>query len=64
MNQLHYIVKQDGDKWCAHYSNFTNMQESEIAFGDTPWEAIKNFVLRGTSLATQTPETIVGGSDE
>jgi hypothetical protein len=30
---------QDGDKWCAVYPDFVNVQESPCGFGDTPEEA-------------------------
>lgn len=38
-----YIVCQDGDKWFAAYSDFVNLQESKVAFGDSPKEALQNF---------------------
>lgn len=47
MNETIYInvmVELDGNQWCAHFDNFTNLQEtesSEVAFGDTPAEAFK-----------------------
>jgi len=37
-------VKKDGSAWCAHWSDFINLQESEAAFGDTPEEAISKLV--------------------
>lgn len=43
--QLAYIIEADGDSWFAHYSDFTNLQESnEYAFGKTPKEALQNFI--------------------
>lgn len=43
--RLNYVIELDGDKWCAHYSNFTNLQDSsEYAFGDTPQQALQNFM--------------------
>lgn len=45
-----YIVEQDGDKWFAHYDDFINLQESEARFGKTPWDALRNFILRGSQL--------------
>lgn len=45
MKDLHYIIEMDGDKYCAHYSDFTNIQETdEYAFGDTPQQALQNFI--------------------
>lgn len=32
-------VFADGDKWCAVYSDFVNVQESPCGFGDSPEEA-------------------------
>jgi len=37
-------VKKDGNVWCAHWSDFINLQESDAAFGDTPEEAISKLV--------------------
>lgn len=34
-------VYKDGNKWCAVFPDFINIQESEIGFGDTPEEARK-----------------------
>ena len=33
-------VYKDGDKWCAVYENFVNLQESVAGFGDSPLGAI------------------------
>lgn len=33
MNQ--YLVRKDGNMWCATFSNFINLQESIAGFGDT-----------------------------
>lgn len=32
-------VFKDGNKWCAVFSEFTNLQESKAGFGDTTEEA-------------------------
>jgi hypothetical protein len=29
------IIKKDGNEWCAHRSDFTNIQESMCGFGST-----------------------------
>lgn len=34
------LVEKDGDSWCAHFSDFINLQESPSSFGKTPQEAI------------------------
>lgn len=38
-------VMKDGNAWCAHYSDFIDLQESKAAFGSTPQEAVDNFRL-------------------
>lgn len=40
----YYIVKKDGDMWCAHCSDFENLQESKSEFGKTPEEALHKFI--------------------
>jgi hypothetical protein len=43
--QLYYVIENDGDQWFAHYSDFSNVQESdEVAFGNTPQEALQKFI--------------------
>ena len=37
-------VSRDGDSYMASWGDFTNIQESPCAFGDTPAEAIMNFL--------------------
>lgn len=32
----------DGDKWCAVFGDFENLQESPAGFGDTVESAVKN----------------------
>lgn len=39
-----YIIRQDGDQWFASHSDFVNLQESKVAFGDTPLMALSNFL--------------------
>lgn len=36
------LFKQDWDKICAHFSDFTNLQESSAWFWDTELEAMKD----------------------
>lgn len=38
------VVDMDGTDFCAHFVNFINMQESPCGFGNTPLEAVKNFI--------------------
>lgn len=43
--QRSYIIESDGDSWFAHYSDFTNVQESdEVAFANTPQEALQKLL--------------------
>ena len=43
MNEEKQIVTyMDGDKYCAVYSDFINLQESDAGFGDTKEDAISN----------------------
>ena len=41
----HIIIKRDGNEWCAHWSDFINVQESICGFGSTPKEALRVFWL-------------------
>lgn len=41
-----YRVYKDGDKWCATFEDFVNLQESPAGFGDEPWEAISDLTKR------------------
>jgi hypothetical protein len=34
------VLKLDGNSWCAHRTDFTNLQESPAGFGDTKLEAM------------------------
>jgi len=34
------ILKQDGNKWCATFEDFTNLMESPAGFGDLPIDAV------------------------
>lgn len=39
------IIESDGDSWFCHDSDFTNVQEdSRVAFGKTPAEALNLFI--------------------
>lgn len=35
------MLMMDGDQWCAHYNDFTNLQESPAGFGDTREDAVR-----------------------
>lgn len=37
-------VIKDGNAWMAHGSDFINIQESHVGFGDYPSEAVKNYL--------------------
>lgn len=51
MNEETIIIKLDGDAWCAHRDSFTNLQESNAAFGDDPVSALIEL------LKSETPPT-------
>lgn len=38
--EISIILKRDGDSWCAHWSDFKNLQESPAGFGDTGYGAL------------------------
>ncbi len=38
-----HVVK-DGNSWCAHWSDFIDLQSSDAAFGDTPELAIAELI--------------------
>lgn len=44
MIDLEITIKKDGAAWCAHRSNFTNLQESLAGFGDTPEDALADLM--------------------
>lgn len=44
-DQMHIIVRKDGEAWFAHDETFTDLQESEAEFGDTPEEAASLFII-------------------
>lgn len=48
------IYEMDGDKWCAHLKDFTNIQECPAGFGDTKAEAYRN--LKVAVAAKETSE--------
>jgi len=48
MNKEDITIKLDGNMWCAHRSDFTNLQESVAAFGDNPVEALINLLKEET----------------
>ena len=39
-NLIKVDFKRDGDSWCVHKKDFTNIQESPCGFGDTILEAL------------------------
>lgn len=59
---LSYVIESDGDQWFAHYSDFTNVQESdEVAFGKTPQEALQKFI--DSRVQSQKQEELVDEAD-
>ena len=41
-----YRVYKDGTSWCAVGPSFTNLQESEAGFGDSPLEALGDLIVK------------------
>ena len=41
------VLKMDGNSWCAHFSDFTNLQESQAGFGDDCLEALADLAKQG-----------------
>lgn len=41
---MNYIVQQDGDKYFASNDSFVDLAESDVAFGDTPVEALTKYL--------------------
>lgn len=42
-DRLNLVLKLDGDVWCCHHLNFTNIQECPVGFGDTKIDALAAF---------------------
>ena len=42
--EIEYRIFKDGDVWCATDSLFKNLAESNAGFGNTPQEAICDFI--------------------
>ena len=40
------LVLLDGESWCAHDENFIDLQESIAGFGDTPKEAVEDYLAQ------------------
>ncbi|WDS36201.1 hypothetical protein [Pseudoxanthomonas sp.] len=39
-DRIGVVLELDGNAWCAHWVNFTNMQEHPVGFGATKLEAM------------------------
>ncbi len=39
-SEIELILKKDGDAFCAHKKDFTNLQESDAGFGNTALDAM------------------------
>lgn len=42
-DRLGLVTKMDGNQWCVHELNFTNLQECPAGFGDTVLEALADY---------------------
>lgn len=51
------VIERDGDNWCAHKSDFINLQESPAGFGDSKLQAMaelaKNLGMHGGHIWRQ-----------
>ena len=43
-------VIKDGNSWMAHGNDFINIQESHVGFGNTPANAVKEYLSTGSNL--------------
>jgi hypothetical protein len=39
-----FVYEVDGDQWCCHRQDFTNLQESLAGFGNTQEEALADLL--------------------
>lgn len=44
VNKITIVIEKDGDMWCAHDTDFENLQESRAGFGKTPEEAVHDYL--------------------
>jgi hypothetical protein len=38
------VIEMDGNMWCAHYDDFTNLMESPAGFGETPQKSVEELL--------------------
>jgi hypothetical protein len=48
-------IKKDGDKYCATYDDFVNLQESPAGFGSTVTQAMVNLFHDNARIAYKEP---------
>jgi hypothetical protein len=47
MPEKSYTVVRDGNAWCCYDTNdFISLPESNCEFGDTPQQALQNYITR------------------
>jgi hypothetical protein len=47
---------RDGDQWCAHFKEFTNILESQVGFGPTILEALAELARPGLTVSASSEE--------
>lgn len=47
VSRANLVLKMDGDAWCAHFSDFENLQESQAGFGGDCLEALADLARQG-----------------
>lgn len=51
---LPFTLEKDGNAWCVKDpQNFTNLQESQVGFGDTALEALADFAKQGKGFCAK-----------
>ena len=61
IGQIVVVLERDDSAWCAHLSDFVNVQESPCGFGATPSEAV-GFLMNDLSESGIDPESFVTGA--
>lgn len=59
MNKTSIIIEMDGDAWCAHRSDWINLQESPAGFGDNPTRAVAALLTEESKSQNALPNMIL-----
>lgn len=45
LREMNLELTKDGEAWCVHHKiNFTNLNDSPVGFGDTPFWALLRYI--------------------